>query len=402
MRIMLFLFLTFLYSFSYAKDTKICYFDKFLKNTTEYKSYLLSDEENTIELEKNDLSLLPNIFINTSQHSNNDSSFRSVENSALSIGFSQEIYSGGIYNKNKNRINLAKALNKLSLIETKNNMLIDIFSDALELEHRIDKKNFYKKQLERQIYDIRRIEAGIRSGSTARIDYDIADIRVRRLKDQISALDLEIDTLSENIYAKYGIPKGEIEKINASSVSDCKAGNYKDTLMSNFNLNSNIARVSNEIVEATSLPSINFSVSFSPPGSGNINNITTRRADFGASINITMPVSQYLLRNKYQKQLAINIEKLKLEYDNSVKENLNEIKSIERKIKSLEKSIETTKKSLVVERNKVSYVLSRIKEAQDNIISYYQQLDAYEALQISLKEEEKELEFQKVLLYFIS
>ncbi|EFW8116474.1 hypothetical protein FEQ65_005073, partial [Shigella sonnei] len=95
MRIILFLCFTLSYPLGYAKDKNICLLDDLLKNTTEYKNYLLSDEENTIELEKNELSLLPDIFINSSQNSNNDRSFRSVENSGLSIGFSQGIYSGG-------------------------------------------------------------------------------------------------------------------------------------------------------------------------------------------------------------------------------------------------------------------------------------------------------------------
>ena len=98
----------------------------------------------------------------------------------------------------------------------------------------------------------------------------------------------------------------------------------------------------------------------------------------------------------------INLHVKNVGDDNSLEENENETRSIERRIKSLENSIETTKKSIVVERNKINYIFSRIKEGQDNIISYYQQLDTYEALQINLKEEEKELEFQKVLLYFIS
>lgn len=402
MRIILFFCFTMLYPLGYAKDKNICLLDDVLKNTTEYKNYLLSDEENTIELEKNELSLLPDIFINSSQNSNNDRSFRSVENSGLSIGFSQGIYSGGAYKKNKNRINLNKNLNNLLLSETKNKMLLDVFSDALELEHRIDKKNLYKKQLERQTYDIRRIEAGINSGSVAKIDLDIANIRIRRLKDQINALGFEIDNLSEKVYFKYRIPKTEIMRVNYSSVRNCKTGNYKDNLKNKFNLRSDIARASNEILEATSLPSVNFAISFTPPETGNINNITTKRADFGASINVSIPVSQYFLRNTYQKQFAIDVARLKLEYDNSLEENENETRSIERKIKSLENSIETTKKSIAVERNKINYIFSRIKEGQDNIISYYQQLDTYEALQINLKEEEKELEFQKVLLYFIS
>ncbi|EEU2373097.1 TolC family protein, partial [Escherichia coli] len=218
----------------------------------------------------------------------------------------------------------------------------------------------------------------------------------------INALGFEIDNLSEKLYFKYRIPKTEIRRVNYSSVRNCKTGNYKDKLKNKFNLRSDIARASNEILEATSLPSVNFAISFTPPETGNINKITTKRADFGASINVSIPVSQYFLRNTYQKQFAIDVARLKLEYDNSLEENENETRSIERRIKSLENSIETTKKSIVVERNKINYIFSRIKEGQDNIISYYQQLDTYEALQINLKEEEKELEFQKVLLYFIS
>lgn len=250
--------------------------------------------------------------------------------------------------------------------------------------------------------DIRRIDAAVVVGDVARIDSDIANVRIHKLMDYVNALKEEEDDLVEKIYIKYGITRKDINNINYDSILACKRGNYRDNLLYNFKLQSELVRKNNDITEATALPSVNFSVVFTPPRTGAINDFTTRRSDFGALVNVSLPMNQIFLKNKYQKQLSIDLDKIKLNYDNAVRDNIMEIRTTKRKINALENSIKTIKKSLMVEKNKVEYISSRVRQGQDSVVSYYQQLETYESIQINLKKEEKDLVLQKLYLYFIA
>lgn len=400
---LVYLFLSYLLcSDAIAESNNVCPLDKFLKNTKEYRNYDLTNKESDIAKEKNNLSLLPNIFVGMGQSSSNDRSFRRIDNSNLSIGLTQPLYSGGVYKKTKKQIDINDNLNRSLLFDSKNALLIELFSDFTDLKYKREQIIFYENQLDRQNKDVARINIGINIGDVARIESDIAKLRVNKLQDQIDTLKAEEDALEEHIYIKYGIPKQEIDIIDYNTIVACKEGNYKDNILNNFELQSSLLKISNEITEATSLPSVSFSIVVAPPKSGTINDFTTKRADFGASVNVSLPMNQFFLRNTLQKQLAVDIEKLKLQYDNTIKENLYEVNVTKRKIGILNKSIETIKRSMVVEKNKIEYILSRTKQGQDSIISYYQQLDNYESIQINLKQEERTLALQKLYLYFIS
>lgn len=88
---------------SYALESRSCALEQYFLRTESYKSSLLDNEEKKLELDKKELSLLPNVYIGVGQQSNNDRSFKSVRESSLSVGISQTIYEGGSYRKTKKK-----------------------------------------------------------------------------------------------------------------------------------------------------------------------------------------------------------------------------------------------------------------------------------------------------------
>lgn len=384
-----------------ATENNYCALDSYLMSTLDYKNNQLTNKEYDLESERNDLSLLPSVYTSINQSNSNDRSYKSIQNSSLYVGLSQQLYAGGIYAKTKKRIEIDKQYNAALLKETKNQLLIELFSDTIEYKYILDQMAVYQNQLSRQLNEIRRMEVGLASGDIARIDVDIAKLRVGNINNIINSLRENKENLASQIYIKYGLPQNDIKKIDYDIITSCKSGSYNNNLLQSYHLQLKQAMNNKDIRDASSLPSVNFSVSLSPPDSGLLNDISTRKVDFITSINVSIPFSQLFLKNNSLKNFAIERERLKLTYDNKVQENIREKKSTIENINLLTKSIRHTKESLDLEKYKLSYIQSRIKEGRDSIITYYQQVDTYENLEITLKKEERELEFKKAYLHFL-
>lgn len=386
----------------FATEDNYCSLDPYLMSTPDYKDNQLKNEEYDLESERNDLSLLPSIYTGVYQSSSNERSYKSILNSSLYVGISQQLYAGGIYSKTKKRIEIDKHYNEALLKETKNKLLIELFSDAIDYKYILDQIKVYQNQLSRQLNEIRRMEEGVFTGNIARIDVDIATLRGDYIENTIDSLKKDKENLATQIYIKYGLPQDEINKIDYNIITSCKTGDFSDNLSQSYRLQLKQALANKDIRDASTLPSVDFSVSLSPPHSGILTDISTRKVDFVSSISVYIPFSQFFLKNNSQKSFAIETNRLKLTYDNKVQENIREKKLTIKNIDLLTESIKYTKKSLALEKNKLGFIQSRIKEGHDSIITYYQQVDTFENLEVSLKKEEREIEFKKAYLYFLN
>ena len=74
---------------------------------------------------------------------------------------------------------------------------------------------------------------------------------------------------------------------------------------------------------------------------------------------------------------------------------------MENKVALLKQSLAYGRKAIAVENKKIEYILSRIKSGRDTLISYYEQIESLDSIEVNVKKDERDLEFEKVHLYFL-
>ena len=282
-----------------------------------------------------------------------------------------------------------------------NKLLLELFSDVTEYEYKLDRLSIYKNQLRRQTSDIKRIMMEIDSGNAARIDLDIARLRADNINLNISKITSEIKMQESDIYMKYGIPSDAIHNVTSKTIVKCKSGSYPKNLSEIHNLQIQQAIANKDVSDASSYPSLSVSLSLSPPETGILNDFTTKKVDFGASINLSVPLNRSLVQKNSQRRLAIEKEKIELDFDEKLKEGEKERKNVENKVALLKQSLAYGRKAIAVENKKIEYILSRIKSGRDTLISYYEQIESLDSIEVNVKKDERDLEFEKVHLYFL-
>ncbi|MDC6936191.1 TolC family protein [Escherichia coli] len=397
----LFILLFFFTPHVFCAQKNMCSLDYYIAKSKEYKLQVLANKELELNNERNDLSLLPDVFVGVGQYSNNNYSFKSVDNSSLSLGISQQIYQGNIYKKNKEFIEITKEYGQSVFIDERNILLLRLFSHISEYKYKKELLTYYHNQLKRQLSEFYRVSDAVKSGSIAEVELSIAKQRVENIKLEILGLEYEKDEIFNFIYENYNLPPEIIDSINIDVINDCKVGNYYENKLKSYKLQLAQVMSNKEVTDASSSPSLGVSLSITPPGAGILNQLTTKKANFAASINLSIPMSQIFLQNNSQKRLAIDIEKIRINHEHELNNWKRNKKQIENKISLLSFALSQKKASLDIENKKAEYILNRVKDGKDTLISYYRQIENLNSIEINIKQKEKELDIQKASLYFI-
>ncbi|HBL8814497.1 TPA: hypothetical protein LTW52_005160, partial [Escherichia coli] len=282
-----------------------------------------------------------------------------------------------------------------------NKLLLRLFSDISEYKYKKELLAYYHNQLQRQRSELYRISDEVKSGNVAEVELFIAKQRVEDLKIEILNLEHEKNEIINFIYDNYSIPQEMIDNINIDLVTACKAGTYYDNKLKSYKLQLAQVMANKEVTDASSYPSLDVSLSVTPPGSGILNKLTTKKANYSASINLSIPMSQIFLQENSQKRLAIDMEKIRINYEYGLSDWNRNKQKVKDKISLLNFSLSQKKTSLDIEKKKAEYILSRVKDGKDTLISYYRQIENLDSIEINIKQEEKELDIQKATLYFI-
>ncbi|HCQ9025315.1 TPA: TolC family protein [Escherichia coli] len=383
---------------SYALECRSCALEQYFLRTESYKSSLRDNEEKKLELDKKELSLLPNVYIGVGQQSNNDRSFKSVRESSLSVGISQTIYEGGSYRKTKKKINTDIKYNNLLIHDKRNSYLIDLYRAVIDYKYKLDLRELYTSQLEKQDVQLEAAKASLDAGDIAMIEYNAANLRRDEIRNNLSRIENEIRQSELDIFANFNVPENYIKNVSNNTILSCKTESAGNILTKSREL-LHQSEAANYELEMTSVqPNVSFSVYVSPPDTGTWKDLSLKKSDFGASVNVVIPVSNFFSMNSIEKSHAIAVSRINDSYDEKDKIYFREKEKTISKIKELENSIALSRKAVELKSKEVDYILSRFKEKKETIMSYYRQLDEYESAKINLKKEEREVEFNKVYI----
>ncbi|MBN9668447.1 TolC family protein, partial [Escherichia coli] len=189
MKIIIIFLISIVFSVAYASNNSQCLLENYFLETEQYKSSLLDDKEKKLELERKELSLLPDIYVGVGQYTSNNRSFQSIKESSVDLGISQKIYDGGNFIKSREKINSDIEYNKLMLHDKRNNYLIDLYRSVIEYKYKLDLRELYFTQLQNQNIQFEAAQENFKSGNIAEIELTAAKIRKDDLFNKLKYLD---------------------------------------------------------------------------------------------------------------------------------------------------------------------------------------------------------------------
>jgi len=384
-----------------AKENTSCLIDPYFTKTESYAGIVLEKEQLILDKNINDISILPDIYIGTGQQSNNAKSFRSLDESGLHVGISQNVYEGNKYNKNKEKINLELRTKNLLIQDKKIDFIIKLLRDVADYKYKVDLRNLYESQLDKQKIHFEASKVQYNSGEIAAIESEISSHRIKEIVNNIEKIDDEITQTELDILAKYHIPPRMIDAINYGMIESCKTDSISHLLTKNRVAEIDREKLNYAINIASLKPSVSLSLNISPPNKGSWNDISSKKADFGLSVNASVPLSRFFSFGTYQKKHGFSIDKINMTYDEKQKLFFREKDKVKSKISELERSIKLSKSKLKLKAKELDYMLARFTEKKETILSYYRQFDELELEKINLKKEERELEYYKAYLYLL-
>lgn len=394
------LFILFFFSDMCWGHESSCKLDKYFVKTDVYKSIALTNKRIELERDSNNLSLLPDLFVSAGQNINNESSFKKPEDSLLSIGVSQSIYEGNRYGKKMALLNIDTNSNNLKLEQERIQYLIDLFSDVINYQTSQQQKNLYLKQLERQQQDLKRFEYFYAIGEVAKVELEVAKLRVDEINERIKKTSNELKEIAENIYINYSVPETDIKNITYDNILNCKTNSINNLRIKQNSMSLNRLYASNALDNTLFFPSLNMSFSFTPPNEGTLRSFTTKKSDFSASLNFNVPFSNFFLHKNQQDLLSVELDSMKMEITKGDKEFHQKKLAITRNTRILRESIQFSRMSLDLKQREVNYLLSRLRDGKETVMTYFDKLDEYNQEEIELIKKGGELELDKVHLYF--
>ncbi|EAA3133234.1 TolC family protein [Salmonella enterica] len=395
MKLLVFLIATFIVCNTNASSNPHCELEDYFKHTDSYKSSMMDNEVKQLEMERESLSLLPDVSLSLGQQSTNRRSFKGMSDSAVSLGLSQSVYNGNRYNRFKDKIAIEKEYINLMLHEKRNRYLVDLYRAVIDYKYKSDLYKLYDSQLNKQIKQLESAKERLASGNIAKIEFDIVHLRNEELRNEVDTIQNEVLQAEQDIKTQFNIPVDVIKKITSKKIISCKG---KDTGTS-FILNKSRKLLKQnenanfQLTMASTQPTVSVSLSVRPPSDGTLNDFSTKKTEFAAAITVDIPLSSYFSVINTKKEHAISIKRIENTYDEKYKLYIREKENLISKIKDLESSIALTNKKIKLKGKEVDYVLSRFNEKKDTIMSYYRQLDEFEYEKIKLKKIEREHEY---------
>ncbi|EPR7396582.1 TolC family protein [Escherichia coli] len=398
MKIIIIFLISIVFSVAYASNNSQCLLENYFLETEQYKSSLLDDKEKKLELERKELSLLPDIYVGVGQYTSNNRSFQSIKESSVDLGISQKIYDGGNFIKSREKINSDIEYNKLMLHDKRNNYLIDLYRSVIEYKYKLDLRELYFTQLQNQNIQFEAAQENFKSGNIAEIELTAAKIRKDDLFNKLKYLDSEIQQSELDIYANFNVPLNYISSINKDTILSCKTESVDYVLKKSRVLLHQIEKANLELEKTTMLPHASLSAYISPPESGTLKDLSLRKSDFGVSINVTIPVSNFFSMNSIENSYAIAVNRINHTHDQKSKIYFREKERTKIKLNQLKNDLILSKRIVELRNREVNYIFNRFKDKKENIISYYRQMDEYDLAKINMKREEREIEFNEVYL----
>ncbi|ENU4922409.1 dispersin export ABC transporter outer membrane protein AatA, partial [Escherichia coli] len=217
----------------------------------------------------------------------------------------------------------------------------------------------------------------------------------------IDVLEEEESLLSDKISREYHVPESAIPDITYHKLKECKTADFYTLLAENKKLKIKAADIDNDIRKLSEIPSFYLSFGLTPKQGGALGNMSLRKMDYSASLGISFPLMGLFSSSVNQKEKIISMSRTRNE---SLKENIKLDlleKEIRQKIDRLEKNLAMMKNELTLKKRKVEYINYRLKNGQDDVITYLSSVENLHETENEFQKIGYEIEYYSLYHYFL-
>ena len=384
------------YLFSTQTLAKDCIIDNFFQKSIQFNSYSLDIKELDINRNNNIKTMLPDINIGLGQYINNNQWFSSLTDSNFYLSLSYNLLSAYEAKMQNDKLNVANYLKYIEMLSERNNYIINLFSEVIN--YKIKKSHLmlmherYKKFNKEYEIAKHQMSVGLISVLDAEMRYNI----LQKIRFDINVLEEEESLLSDKISREYYVPENVIPDITYNKLKECNT-----LLAENNRLKIKTVGIDNDIRRLSEIPSFYLSFGLTPKQGGALGNMSLRKMDYSASLGISFPLMGLFSSSENQKEKIISMSRTRNE---SLKENIKLDlleKEIRRKIDRLEKNLAVMKNELTLKRRKVEYINHRVKNGQEDVITYLSSVENLHETENEFQKIGYEIEYYSLYHYFL-
>ncbi|AIF65163.1 TolC family protein [Escherichia coli] len=396
----IFILLAMIFIYNSSAVAYVCPLDLYFNKTIDYRTYQTKLSQIKMDRQDNNYSFLPEFSLSSGQSAYNKSGFKSPEYSSAGIYISMPIYSGGKFFLNNKKLLLSDDLQEIAIEKDRITYILSIYERIIRRkEVNSLLKEYQHKQKEANIEN-KRLQYFFEQGSISAFELSLKKNIAEDHQKNIRLLKNELQHLEWELEKKYVLPQNMFESINSSVIKLCKKDDISFLIKKENAAELEEANINFDLEKTADYPSVSLSFGLIPKNGGTIRDISIDHGSYAASVNLNIPLSGLLkLIAKKEKHLLslasvkLNIDKRNIELETAKQEVLNKLNNATDELSYL-------KNQSSINKNKVNYLKERLKN-NNNILQYYNEINALNEIERNLRKKENEIELYKMHMFFI-
>lgn len=378
----------------------VCPLDLYFRKTFDYRTYQIKSFQTEMERLDNNYSFLPELSLSTGQSAYNKSGFKSPEYSNAGIYISMPVYSGGRYFLNNEKLSLSDISQETTLERNRINYLLSIYEIIIrrkEIESLL--KEYQHKQKEADIEN-KRLQYFFEQGAVSEFELNLKKNITENHQKNIKLLKNELQYLEWGLRNEYNIPQNMFKIIDSDIIKSCKKNDISFLIKKENMAELEEANINFDLEKAANYPSVSLSLGLTPKNGGTIRDISIEHGNYVASVSLNIPLSGLFKLAVKKEKHSLNVDSVKLSIDKRNIELEDAKQGVLNKLNNAIDELSYLRKQFSINKKKVSYLKKRLND-DNNMLSYYNEINTLNEIEKNLIRKENEIELYKMRMFFI-
>ncbi|HCN8206682.1 TPA: TolC family protein, partial [Escherichia coli] len=260
-------------------------------------------------------------------------------------------------------------------------------------------KEYQHKQKEADIEN-KRLQYFFEQGSVSEFELNLKKNITENHQKNIKLLKNELQYLEWGLRNEYNIPQNMFKIIDSDIIKSCKKNDISFLIKKENMAELEEANINFDLEKAANYPSVSLSLGLTPKNGGTIRDISIEHSNYVASVSLNIPLSGLLKLAVKKEKHSLNVDSVKLSIDKRNIELEDAKQGILNKLNNAIDELSYLRKQFSINKKKVSYLKKRLND-DNNMLSYYNEIDTLNEIEKNLIRKENEIELYKMRMFFI-